>query len=59
MSYVNNSTMVALTGFYVGSMFLDLIIYEPFYFLLLLGLLTEHIHNKQKSINVEVEPTQA
>jgi O-antigen ligase len=54
MSYVNNSTMVALTGFYVGSMFLDLIIYEPFYFLLLLGLLTEHIHNKQKSINVEV-----
>jgi O-antigen ligase len=54
ISYVNNSTMVALTGFYVGSMFLDLIIYEPFYFLLLLGLLTEHIHNKQKSINVEV-----
>jgi O-antigen ligase len=30
ISYVNNSTMVALTGFYVGSMFLDLIIYEPF-----------------------------
>jgi O-antigen ligase len=54
ISYVNNSTMVALTGFYVGSMFLDLIIYEPFYFLLLLGLLTEHIHNMQKSINVEV-----
>jgi hypothetical protein len=54
MSYLNNSIMVALTGFYAGSMFLDLIIYEPFYFLLLLGLLTEHIHNKQKSINVEV-----
>ena len=54
MSYVNNSTMVALTGFYVGSMFLDLIIYEPFYFLLLLGLLTEHFHNKRKSINIEV-----
>jgi hypothetical protein len=44
--------MVALTGFYVGSMFLDLIIYEPFYFLLLLGLLTEHIH-KTKNINEE------
>jgi O-antigen ligase len=54
ISYINNSTMVALTGFYVGSMFLDLIIYEPFYFLLLLGLLTEHIYNKQKSINVGV-----
>ncbi|PKG93002.1 O-antigen ligase [Paraglaciecola sp. MB-3u-78] len=54
MSYINNSTMVALTGFYAGSMFLDLVIYEPFYFLLMLGLLTEHIYNKQKSINVEV-----
>jgi hypothetical protein len=54
ISYINNSTMTALTGFYVGSMFLDLVIYEPFYFLLMLGLLTEHIHNKQKSINVEV-----
>jgi hypothetical protein len=53
MSYINNSTMVGLTGFYAGSMFLDLVIYEPFYFLLMLGLLTEHIYNKQKSINVE------
>jgi O-antigen ligase len=52
INYVNNSTMVALTGFYIGSMFLDLIIYEPFYFLLLLGLLTEHIH-KTKNINEE------
>jgi hypothetical protein len=53
MSYVNNSTMVAFTGFYVGSMFLDLIIFEPFYFLLLLGMLTEHIHNKQKASNID------
>ncbi|MFT6836029.1 MAG: hypothetical protein ACJA0H_002073 [Francisellaceae bacterium] len=54
MSYVNNSTMVAYTGFYTGSMFLDLIIFEPFYFLLLLGMLTEHIHNKQKLKDIEV-----
>ena len=53
MSYINNSTMVALTGFYVGSMFLDLIIYEPLYFLLMLGLLTEHIHLKQKTKSIE------
>jgi O-antigen ligase len=52
ISYVNNSTMVALTGFYFGSMFLDLIIYEPFYFLLLLGLLTEHVHKIQKTKNI-------
>lgn len=59
MSYINNSTMVGFTGFYVGSMFLDLVIYEPFYFLLLLGMLTEHIHNKQKAKNIEVDPTKA
>jgi len=52
MSYINNSTMVALTGFYVGSMFLDLVIFEPFYFLLLLGVLTEHIHKIQKTKNI-------
>ena len=52
ISYINNSTMVALVGFYAGSMFLDLIIYEPLYFLLMLGLLTEHIHkNKNKNKN--------
>jgi hypothetical protein len=59
MSYINNSTMVALTGFYVGSMFLDLIIYEPFYFLLLLGLLTEHIHNKTKTIDAGIVESHA
>jgi len=55
MSYINNSTMVAYTGFYTGSMFLDLIIFEPFYFLLLIGMLSEHIHNKQKAKNIEEE----
>ncbi|KXI28508.1 O-antigen ligase family protein [Paraglaciecola hydrolytica] len=54
VSYINNSTMVAYTGFYVGSMFLDLIIFEPFYFLLLIGLLTEHIYNKQKTNSTEI-----
>jgi O-antigen ligase len=57
MSYINNSTMVALIGFYVGSMFLDLIIYEPFYFLLMLGLLSEHIHKMQQTKSIdEVQP---
>jgi O-antigen ligase len=54
MSYINNSTMVAYTGFYTGSMFLDLVIFEPFYFLLLIGMLSEHIHNKQKVKDIEV-----
>jgi O-antigen ligase len=53
LSYINNSTMVGLTGFYVGSMFLDLVIYEPFYFLIMLGLLTEHIDKMQKTKNID------
>jgi O-antigen ligase len=38
LDYANNAIMTALIGFYAGSMFLDLIIYQGFYFLLLLGL---------------------
>lgn len=55
LSYINNSIMVSMTGFYVGSMFLDLIIYEPFYFLLLLGLLSEHIYLGKKSTYTAAE----
>jgi O-antigen ligase len=60
MSYLNNSIMIAFTGFYTGSMFLDLIIYEPFYFLLLTGLLMEHLYNKKETeseVNVKAEQT--
>lgn len=35
-SYVNKSSITALIGFFVGALFLDLIIFEPFYFLLLI-----------------------
>lgn len=55
ISYINNSTMVAYTGFYAGSMFLDLIIFEPFYFLLLIGMLTEHIHKTKTVKDVDIE----
>jgi|GEM_PF-713278 len=33
--FVNKSSFVSLVGFFVGALFLDLIIFEPFYFLLL------------------------
>lgn len=34
-SYVNKASICSLVGFFVGALFLDLIIFEPFYFLLL------------------------
>lgn len=34
-TYINKASFSSLVGFFVGSMFLDLIIFEPFYFLLL------------------------
>lgn len=34
--YLNQSCACALAGFFVGALFLDLIIFEPFYFLLLM-----------------------
>lgn len=34
--YSANSTFAALVGFFVGAIFLDMIIYEPYYFLLML-----------------------
>ncbi len=34
-SYLNKACLCSLVGFFVGALFLDLIIFEPFYFLLL------------------------
>jgi O-antigen ligase len=45
--YARNSTSLGLLGFFVGSMFLDLLIFEIFYFLLLLNLVTYHLYLKQ------------
>lgn len=35
-AYINNACMCGLLGFFVGAIFLDLIIFEPFYFIVLL-----------------------
>lgn len=48
--YFNNVFMTSLTGLYVCSIFLDLIIYESFYFLLLLNLLKDKLF-RQKLIS--------
>jgi O-antigen ligase len=53
----NKVFMTSLTGFYVCSMFLDLIIFEGFYFLLMLNLLKDHIFRKhlaEKKLKSEV-----
>jgi O-antigen ligase len=59
-TYVNKSSICSLIGFFVGAMFLDLIIFEPFYFLLLIIILN-HVLLKQKvalaSADVETQKT--
>ena len=35
-AYINNACMCGLFGFFIGAIFLDLIIFEPFYFIVLL-----------------------
>lgn len=45
--FANNSIMVSLTGFYIGAMFLDLIVFESYYFLLLMGLLLHQVYFKK------------
>jgi O-antigen ligase len=57
-TYVNKASFCGLIGFFVGALFLDLIIFEPFYFLLLIivannfalkkSLITESTENERK-----------
>ncbi|WOJ95056.1 hypothetical protein R0135_07760 [Congregibacter variabilis] len=42
-NYINSSAACALVGFFVGALFLDLILFEPFYFLLLMILTNYHV----------------
>jgi O-antigen ligase len=48
--YINKAGICSLVGFFVGSMFLDLIIFEPFFFLLLI-LIVNNFLLKQKVNN--------
>ncbi|WP_371192497.1 O-antigen ligase family protein [Glaciecola sp. SC05] len=49
-TYINKASFSSLMGFFVGSMFLDLIIFEPFYFLLLV-IVANNFILKQKIAN--------
>ncbi|WP_427398236.1 O-antigen ligase family protein [Glaciecola sp. 1036] len=44
--FLNKATFVSLIGFFVGAMFLDLIIFEPFYFLLILMVSVNYLLKK-------------
>jgi hypothetical protein len=46
-TYINKAGLCSIVGFFVGSMFLDLIIFEPFFFLLLI-LIVNNFLLKQK-----------
>jgi O-antigen ligase len=45
--YINRSCACALAGFFVGALFLDLIIFEPFYFVLLLTCANHYLLTRQ------------
>lgn len=45
LDYANHSIFIALTGFYVSSIFLDLLIFEGYYLLLALSAVTHYIFN--------------
>lgn len=60
--FVNMSCMAGLVGFFVGALFLDLIIFEPFYFLMILITANYYLvkHSTGKDIvNVESESSPA
>jgi hypothetical protein len=46
---INDASIAALTGFFILSMFLDLMAYEIFYFLLLINILKVHIMQEESS----------
>lgn len=52
-NYINMSSMGGLIGFFVGAIFLDLVIFEPFYFLLVL------ISSNYWMVKKEYEPSLA
>lgn len=56
--FIRNSTSTAMLGFFVGAIFLDLYIYEPFYFLLLLNLANEHVAQQRQQEEPPSENTQ-
>ncbi|MFC3120833.1 O-antigen ligase family protein [Agaribacter flavus] len=52
--FVNNATICSMVGFFFGALFLDLIIFEPFFFLLILlvanNFLISQLGDKQQAV---------
>ncbi len=57
LDYLNKACSVSLVGFFIGAIFLDLIIFESFYFILLLNLAKSHVFermiNKKQQTPIE------
>lgn len=49
-NYINRAGSCALVGYFVGALFLDLIIFEPFYFVLLLVVANHHLLLRESRI---------
>ncbi len=53
-TYINKASISSLVGFFVGGLFLDLIIFEPFYFLLLIMVVNNFLLKQKvaKAMNI-------
>jgi hypothetical protein len=52
--YLNKSCSVALIGFFIGAFFLDLIIFEAFYFVLMINIAKLHIFSQKLLEQVDI-----
>jgi hypothetical protein len=55
LEFINKASICSLSGFFVGALFLDLIIFEPFYFLLLVIVANNFIIKNRKQEEVLID----
>ena len=55
LEFINSASICSIAGFFVGALFLDLIIFEPFYFVLLIIVANNFIIKNRKQEEVHVD----
>jgi hypothetical protein len=55
LEFINKASICSIAGFFVGALFLDLIIFEPFYFLLLIIVANNFIIKNRKQEEVLID----
>jgi hypothetical protein len=55
LDFINKASICSIAGFFVGALFLDLIIFEPFYFVLLIVVANNYIIRNRMQEEVQVD----